>query len=66
MLDDDWDNDISIECKACGHYVKNVDNKQNEFIRISGNFTIEHDDYHNTIEIISLYACPKCKTVRIQ
>lgn len=37
-----------------------------KFIQIRGNFFIEDDySYHRDEERISLYACPKCGTVRM-
>jgi hypothetical protein len=34
-----------------------------EFIYIIGEFHVKSDDYYHTEIRVSLYACPKCKTV---
>ena len=37
-----------------------------EFIEISGGFTIDVDNYFKETRKVSLMACPKCGTVRME
>jgi len=36
-----------------------------EFVEIGGKFTIEEGDWHKNLRDITVYACPKCGTLRI-
>ncbi|MEK4025459.1 hypothetical protein [Sporosarcina sp. FSL W7-1283] len=63
-----------MECRVCGHKssIWNSDTLELEyedtenFMLITGDFTLKSGEaYNSRWKEINLYACPKCKTVRI-
>ena len=65
-----------MKCAVC-NYVKEAEWENEDmqkigdeyFIKVRGNFTIQKDrdyGYGSDIKEVSLYACPKCGTVRME
>jgi len=56
-----------MECGACG-YVEGRSEKEEDnqpFIEIKGSFYIRTSGYYSHDEEVELYACPKCKTIKL-
>lgn len=56
-----------MDCVICGYEHKKDNRKSKPFIEIEGHFTCreELDYYPDRVYEIYLYACPVCKTVKV-
>ena len=58
-----WEEQVRLEC-VCGHKELNEDKDENKFILMTEKYHSE-ERYSHGIKTHSVYACPKCGTVRI-